>query len=607
MPTGKGPLRTAFEDFLETFGFDAFTAQIIKYVRESDEVELVTLLDNILNVVMDFVKDDPQLKALFSDVKTRKHQIGAAMLGAMGQSVAGGVTGSLLNSLLAKPTIQLNSRIRPALIDPTAMLSLFYFKEWTPELLNKQLSLHGFADLYIEDLKTVNKRRLDAPQLIPLKRRFPQFSTELDKMINSRGWHEADLDWLNAATLQFPSVQDIIRFAVREVYNEQQASFLGLDQNFPSEAEKDAERSGLSPGEFRKYWRSHWELPPATMGFEFLHRFWNPSDPLHFSENDLSQLLVALDYAPTWHKRLSAISTSLLTRVDLRRIRKAGLVDDAFMYSEARASGYDDFRAKKIVEWWNWENNQDVIDLTKSQIEKGYKTGVLKLREANDALKVAEPNEQSRQFLFALWDNDIAQKNTAAELDLIEQEYVAGQYDENTLIGKLNTLGIGKTQQATILLELDVKKRKAVKHLTRTEIETLYEHNQIDAIQAANKFEGVGYPKEEVKLLMFIVDHNAQKARAKELLDAQKEQERLANSEIATKYQVAIAEKNVTVAELEAQIADLKVTASQTEDADVSSQITEMIIEIKSEIANTNVEKAQISLQASIDREKVGA
>ena len=605
MPTGKGPLRTAIEDFLETFPSGGVIAEIFRFIRENDEIEFVSLLDNIIDVIIDYVSSDPQLKALFQDVKARKHQVGAALLSAMGTSVAGGVTGSLLNSLLAKPTMLLNAKIRPALLDPQAMLSLYYFKQWEPTQLSAQLALHGFADSYIEDLKEVNKRRLDAPQLIPLKRRFPEHIRELDGMIKSRGWHDADLDWLNAATLQFPSVQDWIRFAVREATKPEVIRELQLDAEFPQQAKEEAEKSGLAPGMFEPFWYSHWELPSATMGFEFLHRFWNKNDPLYFSQEDMSKLLGYLDYSPKWRERIKAISYNLLTRVDLRRIRKAGLVDDAFMYSEARASGYDDFRAKKIVEWWNWENNQDVIDLTKSQIEKGYKSGVLKLREANEALKIAEPNEQTRQFLFALWDNDIQQKNTQAEIELIEQEYISGQYDEQAMIARLEKLGLAKTQQSTLLLEFDVKRRKAIKHITRSEIEILYEHNQISAEQAALKFEAVGYPPDEVRDLMFIVDHNAQKARGKELLEIQKEQDRLETSAISTTYQIETGKLNVRIAELNAQIADLKVTAAQTEEPETSVEIAKMVLEIKREIAILNIEKAQQTLLASEQRKVV--
>lgn len=599
MPTGKGPIRTALEDFLETFGFDNLTAQIVKFVRESDEVEFVVLLDNIMSVMLDFVKDDKELSKLFGDLRTRKHQVGAALLSSMGQSVVGGVTGSLLGSLLAKPTMALNAKIRPALPDPQAMLKVHYLKLWDRNKLNAQLALHGFADGYIADTIEANKNRLDAPQLIQLMRRYPEFSRDLDTLIKARGWADADLDWLSALTLNHPSPQDIISFAVRETFSEEQVRRLDLDANFPEAARVEAEKGGLAPGWFKHYWRAHWQLPPATMGFEFFHRYFKPNDPNHFSREDLGSLLTALDIAPTWHDKMLGLSSNLLTRVDLRRVWKAGVagVDDQFVYDEYRRSGYDDFRAKAILEWLRWENNKEDLDLTKEEVHKAYVQGIYKYKEASEALKAAEPNEGDRKFLLTLWDAEIKRNENEAQIDLIKSEYVDGQYDEVEMIRRLASLGLSTTQQSTLTIQFGIARRKAIKHLTRQEIELLYENNQIQLSELNGKLDALGYVQPELGQMIFIITLNVNKRKQKELEDTQKEQERLQTATATTSYQVETAQVNTQIAQLNAQIAELKLTAVQSDDAELSGEIESTILEIKKDIAYLNVSKAQIALK----------
>lgn len=599
MPTGKGPIRTALEDFLETFGFDNLTAQIVKFVRESDEVEFVVLLDNIMSVMLDFVKDDKELSKLFGDLRTRKHQVGAALLSSMGQSVVGGVTGSLLGSLLAKPTMALNAKIRPALPDPQAMLKVHYLKLWDRNKLNAQLALHGFADGYIADTIEANKNRLDAPQLIQLMRRYPEFSRDLDTLIKARGWADADLDWLSALTLNHPSPQDIISFAVRETFNDDQVRRLDLDANFPEQARVEAEKGGLAPGWFKHYWRAHWQLPPATMGFEFFHRYFKPNEPNYFSREDLGSLLTALDIAPTWHDKMLGLSNNLLTRVDLRRVWKAGApgIDDQFVYDEYRRSGYDDMRAKAILWWLKWENNKEELDLTKGEVHKAYVKGILKYKEASEALKAAEPNEQDRKFLLSLWDMEIKENENDAQIDLIKSEYVDGQYPETEMIRRLSTLGLSTTQQSTLTIQFNIARRKAIKHLTRTEIELLYENNQIDIPELKTRLDANGYIEPELSQMIFIITLNVNKKKQKELEEAQKEQERLLTASATTAYQQETADVNVQIAEMNAQIAELKLTAAQAEDEELTTEIGNTVLEIKKDIAFLNVSKAQIALR----------
>lgn len=119
-----------------------------------------------------------------------------------------------------------------------------------------------------------------------------------------------------------PSVTDMVRFGVREVYDPAQRAALDLDAEFPAAFATDAARLGLSRDSAGNYWAAHWELPSYTQGTEMLFR--GEITPTQFDG-----LLKALDYAPTWRGPLEAIARRIPTIVDMIRFAVREVYDPA--------------------------------------------------------------------------------------------------------------------------------------------------------------------------------------------------------------------------------------------------------------------------------------
>ncbi len=176
-----------------------------------------------------------------------------------------------------------------------------------------------------------------------------------------------------------PGPQDIIRFAVREAFDETQAANLGLDEAFPAAVEEWAAKVGLEKPWPQMYWRSHWELPSPQMGFEMLHRG-------EITEEDLSALLKALDYSPRWHKALKNIAYNVVTRVDARRLYELGIWNEEKLTDAYRKMGYAPQDAEDLTSWTKVEYAQTDKELTRAQIEKGYNARMITPDEAKRML-----------------------------------------------------------------------------------------------------------------------------------------------------------------------------------------------------------------------------
>lgn len=157
-----------------------------------------------------------------------------------------------------------------------------------------------------------------------------------------------------------PSVQDMVRFAVRETYSPEVAERFGQYQDFPGAFAEDARLLGLTPERARQYWAAHWDLPSPEQGFEMFHRGFIDRD-------DLSLLLRALDVMPFWRDRLIGLAARIPTLPDMIRfalrevwtpaIRQRFGLDDEYpvrFTREAALHGLDEEYAR---DYWaaHWE------------------------------------------------------------------------------------------------------------------------------------------------------------------------------------------------------------------------------------------------------------
>ncbi len=167
-----------------------------------------------------------------------------------------------------------------------------------------------------ERFETLYKLAGQAPPLetlFALHRRGSVTDEQLLEGMRQQGYREEWRGPLTAMLRVLPSVTDLIRMAVREVFDPGQRDALDLDADFPAALLPAGEAIGLAPATVRNYWAAHWELPSYTQGLQMLFRG-------VISSGQFSGLLRALDFAPVWRGPLEEIGRAIPSISDMTRL-----------------------------------------------------------------------------------------------------------------------------------------------------------------------------------------------------------------------------------------------------------------------------------------------
>lgn len=140
-----------------------------------------------------------------------------------------------------------------------------------------------------------------------------------------------------------PSTTDMIRFAVREVYNPTQRAALDLDSDYPTELTGQLAKHGVSEDDAHDWWAAHWRLPSPEQGYQMLWRG-------EITDAQLNGLLKAQDYAPTWRPKLKAIAYHVPGRIDLRRMFAAHIIDYPELVTGYEHLGYTHQDAVRLAD-----------------------------------------------------------------------------------------------------------------------------------------------------------------------------------------------------------------------------------------------------------------
>ncbi|GAG78096.1 unnamed protein product, partial [marine sediment metagenome] len=84
--------------------------------------------------------------------------------------------------------------------------------------------------------------------------------------------------------------------------------------------------------------------PSPQQGFDMLHRG-------VISDDELNMLLRALDVMPFWRDKLTQIAFRPLTRVDVRRMYKQGVLTETEVYESYLIAGYNEQNAERMAEF----------------------------------------------------------------------------------------------------------------------------------------------------------------------------------------------------------------------------------------------------------------
>jgi hypothetical protein len=347
-------------------------------------------------------------------------------------------------------------QVRPAIADA--------FKGWIAGVLDdekfKTMMMRNGANH--DDwrwLKPFMSQRLTVDDAVAAWRRGMFSDDAIDKYLKQLqvGMKEDRIDILQLSAI-IPGPQDIIRYAVREAFNPKQIAALGLDLELDQNPDylAWAHASGLgnvqitTPDGMPKSvnfaeleWYSHWVLPSPGQAYDFHHKFYaasryGPSPYMQygpeFNIDTLRNLLKANDYSPKWRDNLAGASFVPYTRIDVRRIRKAGIITKEAVYHNYRASGYDDEHASALTDWVEKDIKDHETAGTKSgaktELCKAYQLGLLDQKGLKDGLEAVGFTLMESGSESALCDMRWGTKYASEAVTTVKRGYLTGAFTD---------------------------------------------------------------------------------------------------------------------------------------------------------------------------------
>ena len=161
---------------------------------------------------------------------------------------------------------------------------------------------------------------------------------------------------------------------------------------------------------------------------------------------------------PFWRDKIIAISTSPFTRVDIRRMNKVGILDEAAVNRAYRDIGYNEERAKNLTDF------------------------TLKLNAGTEA-------EELKPFA--------AQIRTRAEAMYLDGLITAAELEEH-----LNATGINDKQVAAYVAEAEFMRVNNAQKVVREAIRKAYESGRLTAAQATERLKANGHTDAQIVPIM---------------------------------------------------------------------------------------------------------
>lgn len=404
----------------------------------------------------------------------------------------------------------IRDEIRASIPDERVLTTAYYLGAIDEGYLRDRMHKRGYDDAAIDTYLATYRRLLEPGYIIELVQRMLLSPDDARRALMAQGFSRDDADRLLRLVEYIPPVADVIRFAVREAFTPEIAERFGQYEDFPEEILQYTRLNGMSDDVARMYWAAHWDLPSATQGFEMLHRG-------IIDEDDLRLLLRALDVMPYWRDKLIQLSYRPLTRVDVRRMYRLGVLDEDGVYKAYRDLGYNEENAKRMTEFTiRYETKEtedelsDIRNLTRSVLENAYIRGILTYDELisrledlgyvrEDAELLAELAEARRLSSLKPSTADVLSKELH---DLILRAYQRGAISREEAVDNLRNLGYDEDEAEAEISVIDYRIYSDLLDEQIDRIGQMYMENTVTAVEATTMLNQLNLSSTHIERLL---------------------------------------------------------------------------------------------------------
>jgi len=291
---------------------------------------------------------------------------------------------------------------------------------------------------------------------------------------------------------QIPPVADIITMAVREAFTPSIAAKFGQYEDLPDAFVEFAGKKGLTKEWASRYWAAHWSLPSPQQGFEMLHRG-------IINESELFMLMRALDIMPYWRDKLMQMSFRRLTRVDVRRMYRQGVLDESEVLEAYLQHGYAPENAKRMTEFTIKQSLSQMAKFTTADVVSAFTKQMISRSDAKSLLSMLGVRSADREYIISTAEYKRVWALTEQKIRGVRNLYRQRVYDENQTRDKLSRLDL-PADRITALMEQWYYEIEAEDKRTWTTAQTLkfIEDKIITVDRGRRELRIIGYDEEHI-------------------------------------------------------------------------------------------------------------
>ncbi len=522
--SGVGSLFPGLQAFLKLFD--------IGHWREA-----LDQIDSVYSIIEDAPFIGPLIKVFTPQGSPLVGVIGVAVLTAVVVGLVNAGVSSTFAGELEESTQWSMQRTRPSLLVSSEIRDLLNRAMIADDVAIHELAQAGFSDEKIEQLLELRYQLFNLGEIVTLWRRNKFDDTEFQKRLDAVGFRREDVQHIETLAFAIPGIQDIILFAVREVFDFDTANRFGAFEGLSPESlshvqetfgqfgagieggikafEEFARQAGLAPEWAAAYWASHWRLPSPTALYEMVHRLapdiveskrddfiklgLDP-DGLPFTIDDLQIMLRAQDYTPFFRERLTALSYKPMTRVDVRRMHSLGIINEREVTLRYRELGYSPDDAELMTQFTLAYNaTPDVVEeretkeLTRTQILLFYNKGFFTEEQAITALvSIDYPLEVSEVFV-SIETMRILDKQQDQQIAIITERFKAGLIGFDDAMIALDALELPALQKERIAADFEADIASDIRMPTQAQIDDAVDAKMVDQNEYRKLMGDLGY------------------------------------------------------------------------------------------------------------------
>lgn len=430
----------------------------------------------------------------------------------------------ILGQRYLQTAFEISPLVRP---DPSTLALASFRGSLSPALVDAFFTDQGYGESARRAVIETSRPFLSPGEVRDALHRGVLSSEEADLQLRLLGYRDVDVARLRELFPSLPGIQDVIRFAVREAFDDQVSARFGTDQDQPELLVSEAARRGLSQADAIRFWRSHWELPSIGQGFDMFHRIVPQSaDPdadtfrspfgTEARQNvigaaTLQLLLRTQDVMPFWRDKVTEIAYSLPTRVDIRRFFEQGIVDENEVYFVYLGLGFSPTDAERNARFAIADAFTRAFAFRETEVRGQFRDGLLSEDRARSILSEAGPfglrpiarDDVLDQTIRTMQIDREGERNAEVRSAWL-RAYRTRLLAREELEERFEKLGLSKEEighlEALENLARRVERRQEIAAAVRRNARL--QNNQIGSEQLRTQLGRIGVPEEEVSHLV---------------------------------------------------------------------------------------------------------